>query len=140
MLPVITAVSEAMPKKRINCIEYTPSHMHTALNASAALVVAPRVKSAITRFEPTITNTPPSHVEQNIASRRTGREAISPVLRLLYMKLNTAMAASIAMMNAMMGDAKTALSLMTKIKSVDLFGPKLFISVRTGRNSSQPAK
>ena len=50
------------------------------------------------------------------------------------------MAASIAMMNAIMGDAKTALSLMTKIKSVDLFGPKLFISVRTGRNSSQPAK
>ena len=62
------------------------------------------------------------------------------MLRLLYMKLNTAMAASIAMMNAIMGDAKTALSLMTKIKSVDLFGPKLFISVRTGRNSSQPAK
>lgn len=62
------------------------------------------------------------------------------MLRLLYMKLNTAMAASIAMMNAMMGDAKTALSHMAKIKSVDLFGPKLFISVRTGRNSSQPAK
>lgn len=56
------------------------------------------------------------------------------------MKLNTAIAASIAIMNATTDEAKTAFSHMAKIKFVDLFGPKLFISVRTGRNSSQPAK
>ena len=98
------------------------------------------VSSAMTRFDASTANTPPSHAEPNIASRRTGREAISPVLRLLYMKLNTAIAASIAIMNAMTDEAKTALSHMVKINFVDLFGPKLFISVRTGRNSSQPAK
>ena len=118
--------------------------MNAALNARAVFMVAPRenrnVSSAMTRFDASTANTPPSHAEPNIASRRTGREAISPVLRLLYMKLNTAIAASIAIMNATTDEAKTALSHMAKIKFVDLFGPKLFISVRTGRNSSQPAK
>ena len=43
---------------------------------------------------------PPSHAEPNTASRRMGREAMSPALRLEYMKPNTAMAVRAAMMNA----------------------------------------
>ena len=144
MLPVITAVIEAMPKNSINCIEYTPSHVHTALNASAVLTSAPRenrkVSNAIRRFEPITAARPPSHTEPKIVSRRSGREATRPVLRLEYMKLNTAMADIIAMRNAVIGAAKIADSDMVNTKSSYLLGPMLFISVSIGMNRNQPAK
>ena len=113
MLPVMTAIIEAMPKNRRNCIEYTHSQMHTASSARAVLSVAPRenrkVSRAIRRFEPMTALTPLIHAEPKIASRRTGRDVTSPVLRALYMKLNTAIAVSMAIIKAITGDARTAL-------------------------------
>ncbi len=144
MLPVMTAVIEAMPKNRINCIEYTPSHVHIALNARAELTSAPRenrkVSSATTTFEPITAQSPPSHTEPKTASRRIGREATSPVLRLEYMKLKTAMADIIAMINATIGAAKIADSDILNTKSSYPFEPMLFISVSIGMNRNQPAK